>query len=126
MSMGALQVEMGRRRKAKGECPAYCCSAFRLQKDDIGLLWDEPESVADGHFLRDMLIELTPDEATEAHRDFAGLVGWTPEPDEHYFTCKHWDRQTLDCTRYDERPKVCRDYPASSNDGCKHGCACRG
>ena len=29
----------------------------------------------------------------------------------HFYTCKHHDPKTGDCTIYDIRPAVCRDYP---------------
>lgn len=99
-------------------CLAYCCEAFRIPVDALGWLWDEPENVRDGHFLRDMLIELTPEEATDRHRSM-GLHGWIPDEGEHYFTCKHWDETTRLCTVYEQRPQMCRDHPGAY---CKHGC----
>ena len=32
------------------------------------------------------------------------------------YRCKHWDPETGDCTIYDIRPQMCRDYPGA------HGC----
>lgn len=29
----------------------------------------------------------------------------------HYYTCKHYDWKTHDCTIYDVRPDMCRSYP---------------
>lgn len=30
----------------------------------------------------------------------------------HTYTCKHFDRTTRNCTIYDIRPQMCRDYPS--------------
>jgi len=31
----------------------------------------------------------------------------------HFYTCKHYDAKSGDCTIYDIRPKMCADYPYS-------------
>lgn len=103
-------------------CPAYCCEAFHIPTEAVGWLWDDPEQVNDGPFLREMLIELDPIEAQRRHRESMGLAGWIPDEGEHYFTCKHWDTETRLCREYENRPAMCRDYPASGC-ACKHGCA---
>lgn len=29
----------------------------------------------------------------------------------HFYTCRHLDAATGDCTDYDNRPRLCREYP---------------
>lgn len=48
---------------------------------------------------------------------------------EYSHTCKHWDDVTGDCRNYDERPRMCRDYPydrACSEAGCTMVSECAG
>lgn len=37
---------------------------------------------------------------------------------EYRYRCKHWDPATGDCTIYDIRPQMCRDYPGEK--GCNY------
>lgn len=30
---------------------------------------------------------------------------------EGYFSCNRWDKETRLCTRYEERPAMCREFP---------------
>lgn len=89
-----------------------------MSHEHLGWLHDEPENVPDGHFIREMLVEITPAEAQEKHWGW-GLVGWNPDPGGRYFTCKHWDEQTRLCGVYEDRPKMCRDHPCGV---CQFGC----
>jgi len=34
-----------------------------------------------------------------------------PKTKRHYYTCKHFDPKTRDCTIYEIRPAMCRSYP---------------
>lgn len=101
-------------------CMARCCEAFHMNHEHLGWLESEPENVRDGHFIRDMLIELTPKRAQGLHRTWPGFQDWTPDEGERYFTCRHWDPATRLCTVYEERPQMCRD--AGETSCCKHGC----
>ena len=33
------------------------------------------------------------------------------EKGEGYFTCTHWDEQTRLCKIYEDRPRMCREFP---------------
>lgn len=33
------------------------------------------------------------------------------EPEAHHYTCRYFDRETRDCTIYEQRPDMCRDHP---------------
>ncbi len=34
-----------------------------------------------------------------------------PQDKHHYYTCKHFDTEGRNCTIYDDRPSMCREYP---------------
>ena len=36
-----------------------------------------------------------------------------PKTKQHYYTCKHFNPKTRDCTIYEIRPAMCRSYPDS-------------
>jgi Fe-S-cluster containining protein len=39
----------------------------------------------------------------------------------YMYTCKHFDEETNNCTNYENRPRMCRDYPyggVCSYEGC--------
>ena len=39
----------------------------------------------------------------------------------HWYTCKHYDKVSGNCTDYENRPKMCSDYPYGGK--CKYkGC----
>jgi len=95
-----------------------------LDLKTLHILKDKPGMLADGPYVKDMLIWITPEEARDRHRKFGWFFrNWEPVPGEFYFTCKHFDRETRLCKAYDKRPKMCRDYPEGK---CKHGCGING
>jgi Fe-S-cluster containining protein len=69
----------------------------------------------DGEFIADMLIPLSPKEAKDRIRDSGGKIGLKEEfawkNRGHHFTCKHWDKDSKQCTAYERRPNMCRKYP---------------
>lgn len=103
-------------------CPGSCCAVFWLPRD-------VPDTVADAAFIRDMRIELTPEQAAERWEKFIGPL--PPKPmnpsvtvnttGRATYTCRHWDEETRLCGVYDQRPMLCRDYPYGR--GCSHGCS---
>lgn len=104
-------------------CTGGCCAVFWLPRD-------VPDTVADAEFIRDMRIELTPEQASERWSKFVGdepPVGMKPNASDapvaggrSAYTCRHWDENTRLCTVYDQRPMLCRDYPYGQ--ACSHGC----
>lgn len=104
------------------ECLARCCECFRIKRDDLKALREDPESVRDGPYIAAMLRPITPQKAQKFHRAW-GFVGWKPEPGDSFFKCKHFDPHTRLCRAYEDRPGMCRDY-GTAKAPCKHGCGC--
>jgi len=87
-------------------CTGHCCRRFtvsapleeiqRRRNADVcppGETW-----IQDGDKLAEMLIPL---ETTT--REDGSTAYW--------FTCKHHDATSGDCTDYENRPRMCREYP---------------
>lgn len=85
-------------------CTGHCCRAFTLPKspEDIRKMVEE-DRLNDGPFILDMLIYLGLFDVNPAG-------GVLDEP-WHYFTCRHLDTATGNCTVYEQRPHLCRNYP---------------
>ena len=78
--------------------------------------------------LIDMLIPLTPKQASERHTEFGGTddtrFKWADRG--HHYTCRHWDEETRLCTDYENRPPMCSNFPYGREDGCPFGCSHKG
>lgn len=106
-------------------CTGKCCVVFNYSVSlDVLRERDDDES----KFLVDMLIELTPEEAqarAEKHNvsppQGYTLDQWANQGSQLY-TCRHWDEETMLCGVYEDRPRMCRDYPYAAK--CQHDCAC--
>lgn len=99
-------------------CSGACCAAFPISSplDEIG------PNTEDGLTLLDMLEPISYEEACARWDRYAN--GDRPDtPAARYYRCNRWDPETRLCTRYDERPSMCRDYPYGR--ACEHGCDCR-
>jgi len=72
-------------------CTGHCCARFYLSTEVLDVLTSPERRGIDGKFILDMveLIEFTEAGAT--------------------CTCRHFDGKN--CTVYDQRPQMCRDYP---------------
>lgn len=105
-------------------CTGKCCAVFNysVSRETLAARDD-----ADSKFLADMLIDLTPDEA-EARAERFNVTppdGYTVREWADYgqaYTCRHWDEKTMLCGVYEDRPRMCRDYPYAGK--CQHDCAC--
>lgn len=77
-------------------CTGGCCRSFPLP---LGVtkerLQADPRSFEDGEMVADMLVPLGREEV-DGHP---------------LYTCKHLDYVTGDCTVYDRRPAMCREFP---------------
>jgi Fe-S-cluster containining protein len=94
-------------------CPGKCCAVFWLPWNPTALREHVP-TLEDGAFIADMVIPLGPDEAKARAERFG--MSWpalniTDENADQVYTCRHWDETTRLCTVYEQRPRVCRDYP---------------
>lgn len=118
-------------------CTGHCCKNFDLpmgpgqlalvreiaERGDIGtwrttggqVCWAPPILNDAGHGVA----FTSPEEAAQIAR-MARFVGRDARG-VHYYTCRHLDEQTGDCTIYATRPTLCRDYPYGkdcSREGC--------
>lgn len=98
-------------------CTGHCCKKFYLPMAKVE---DIKDIVQDAKYIRDMLIKLP----LQTH----GSDGEpTPvEAQDHYWTCKHFDETSGDCTAYESRPAMCKDYPYGlpcRTKGCTASCA---
>ena len=115
-------------------CTGHCCRDFTLpyspdelwqsynaflamrngevpvQVGDI-LYRSQPRIPQDIHLIAPMVTYL-------GHYDTPASQNTVPEVMrlEHHYTCKHYDAATHNCTIYDIRPAMCREYPYG------HGC----
>ncbi len=75
-------------------------------------------------YIRDMLIPLTAEQAFARNKQLFGIkpdLLWdTDGSAEYLYTCKYWDETTHLCTNYENRPDMCRNYPAHGL--CQFGC----
>lgn len=91
------------------KCPAYCCSYARIIATEADV-----RRLARHH-------EMTVEEARE-HFTKKG-EGPTErimrhKEDPHFKTiCKFLDSETRQCTIYDSRPRICRDFPGDTRCG---------
>jgi len=90
-------------------CTAYCCSYTHIpaSKSDIKRLA--------AHF------EMTPEQAKKRYtkkgdKENPRVLRHTN--DEHFVTsCMFLDKETRNCTIYDARPKICREFPTQNRCG---------
>ncbi|MEE2775942.1 MAG: YkgJ family cysteine cluster protein [Acidobacteriota bacterium] len=91
-------------------CPAYCCSYARIQvsEKDIRRLarhFGTTEKKARKRF-------------TKKDTEEKGWRVLRHHEDEHYGTaCQFLDEQTRNCTVYEARPEICRDFPGTTRCG---------
>jgi Fe-S-cluster containining protein len=116
-----------------GDCSGKCCAVFNFPVTPEQLLQRsegrEGPYPDEDRFLADMLVKLTPEEAMERglRHEVDPPTGFDlREWSEHtgpLYTCRHWDEETRLCTVYDQRPRMCRDYPYAGR--CQHDCECK-
>lgn len=105
-------------------CSGRCCAVFNFPRTPDEL-WERGQG--EDHFIADMLVGLTADEA-EARAEQFDIT-----PPEGYsrrdwaecqpaYTCRHWDEETMLCGAYDKRPVMCAAYPYENK--CQHDCNC--
>ena len=101
-------------------CTGHCCRSFHLPYSPTELRryiiegeqhLNGRKHVYDGLQILDMVMYLGWKPADEDG----------PPPQGHIYTCKNLNVETNDCTAYETRPGMCRDYPY--NKPCRYqGC----
>lgn len=95
------------------ECIGNCCVAFYLPVTKEQL----DERVAGGSAemvkIANMVVPITNGTVRRRRgKYYAGESGPVSGKDEgHYYKCKNWNSDTRLCMDYENRPKMCRDYP---------------
>lgn len=102
-----MAKEKAKKKKQKirydcAKCPAYCCSYDRIEVSDFDLerlaaYFDMPVKKAEEKFTK----WWDDDERVLRHKK------------DHIFdsVCRFLDSDTRQCTIYEARPEVCREYP---------------
>lgn len=105
-----------------GDCTGACCAAFYM-KYTIRDFKRKADSIEDGAYIADMVIPLTVEQARERAEKFGGTLRVLVRDKGHHYTCRHWDEKTRLCTAYEERPRMCREFPYDEK-GCTLGTGC--
>jgi Fe-S-cluster containining protein len=99
-------------------CTGHCCERFflplspdelRAEQADKGTIYNRKEI----DFVADMVIYLGPS-GTSVTGEPLTLEGKPVTG--HFYTCRHY--KDGNCTVYEQRPNICRDYPYGST--CKY------
>lgn len=109
-------------------CTGKCCAVFNYSVGVPTLQRRADYGDDEAAFLVDMLIELSPDEAFERatrhdikpRSETVDLREWIDKGP--VYTCRHWDEETKLCGVYEDRPKMCRDFPYAEK--CSYDCNC--
>lgn len=108
---------------APNGCDGSCCAAFYIptHKDDFAKVIPEtPDDIT----IRHMLIPLTRVEVRDRREQFGIDFGLPPKNTAgHWYKCRHWNEETRLCGIYEQRPKMCRDFPYEKK--CEYGCSYR-
>ena len=102
-------------------CSGVCCSVF-LIGGGMTLEEIEEENIKDCEFVLDMLVLLSPEQAIERSERFGNSISLDDVHKYPYYYCRHWNEETRLCTRYKERPSLCRDYPYEHECTCTSSC----
>lgn len=104
-------------------CTGHCCESFSFMAPDkfAAYVEEHPDS-AEALTIDAMLIYLGEFDANPVHADTVPRPEWDPNanniviseiaPDRaHFYTCRHFDRDSGNCGNYEGRPSMCRRYP---------------
>jgi len=81
-------------------CSGHCCREFYLPYKPLDL-FIRKKGLGDGEYIAAMVLPLGPVRPSTGD---SGGDGW-------WYTCKHHDAKTGDCAAYDDRPRMCSEYP---------------
>lgn len=92
-------------------CTGHCCKDFYLPFAPIQLAHETKKlaigksryEAKDFEKISKMLIFLRTNHNKRRARAVGGF--------EYRYTCKHFDRETGNCMNYENRPRMCSDYP---------------
>ena len=96
-------------------CAGGCCVAFVLPytakelQEKIG----DPEITPDVKQIAEMVVPITNGTVRRRRKRFGVTTADPVEKDSegHFYKCSNWDEETRLCGIYEDRPKMCRDYP---------------
>lgn len=96
-------------------CTGHCCRRFylRVTPEEIRADAELARAGKTTRFSAEEIVKIDEmiiplEDAKDAKED---IDGGPPPTDGHYYTCKHHDPVTGNCMNYENRPKLCRDYP---------------
>jgi Fe-S-cluster containining protein len=87
-------------------CTGHCCVLFPIPHS-LNELQNGRDRFQDGHLLADILV-------------FKGTTGeeYNNGGVRYWFTCSKFDKTTGNCTIYEQRPWMCREFPYGRE--CEH------
>lgn len=92
--------------ETESRCTGHCCRRFVLSSGDETITHEQVKE------WQDYGVEGIEDLDT---RMIYGMV--IPLDEADYFTCRNYNAETGDCMVYKDRPKMCRDYPSTTETG---------
>lgn len=119
-------------RPGAARCSGHCCKAFTIPASleemradyQRWIDWSQDQSkpspkYQEIHIIYPMVIYLGRGWNSKADGSFVPLEegradGFTNEPT-FVYTCKHHDVKTGNCSIYEHRPRMCRDFPYGSS-----------
>lgn len=119
-------------------CTGHCCEKFSLPLSPMELQhaakkqakgWPARFSNPDMGKVAEMVIPLGTHYRGTPHANVRGRkreknAPWdtrAKQAREWWYTCKYYDPETRNCTNYENRPSICREFPGSGT--CKYrGC----
>lgn len=91
------KIERQQKKQTKeNRCSGHCCEAFAI---DEGALLGDLERSED----KEEIIEISK------------ILNLLISIEDKYYTCKYFDDRTRNCGNYENRPKMCKDYPYGRN-----------
>jgi Fe-S-cluster containining protein len=79
-------------------------------------------SIRDGEVIAAMVVPLSLAEANDRLERFGTDRMYEDDCEGHVYTCRNFDESTRLCKIYEDRPEMCRAYPASCAGGCEFSC----
>lgn len=87
-------------------CKGLCCAAFYIQNPRF---FEDPKRFTDGEKVAGMLVAITMEDLPVSTRRQLPTLQAATHATIH--TCNRWDPMTKRCTKYEDRPALCRDFP---------------
>lgn len=113
-------------------CTGHCCREFTLpvSPDELATRAKDNPYDLEVQKIAGMVVHLKTVSVAELGdanpQDWRGIHPAEMRGAQHWYTCTIYDKTTGNCGDYDQRPRMCRDYPGNSEPyGIERMRACR-